>query len=70
MLLYAAYTLRHFGNRFGDLQLGLACGFLSVPHGQGRFRRLACVISSRGDPPPEAQSHRRFIQVVECKKRR
>jgi len=57
-------AVRHFGNRFGDFYQGLACGFFIVPHGQGRFRRLAGVILTWGDPPPSAQSHRRLVQAV------
>lgn len=69
-LIFAAPVERHFNYRFDGLDLGLACGFLSVSHGQGRFRRLAGVISTWGDPPPVAQSHHRLVQEVGCKKRR
>ena len=41
---------RHFGNRFGDLTLGLACGFFIVPHGQGHADSHAFLIVGLGAP--------------------
>jgi hypothetical protein len=67
---YSLRTPRHFGNRFGDFYLGLACGFFRVSHGQGHSDSHALLIVCWRDPAVFVRVTAAWADEVGLKKRR